>query len=1575
MTAVVLINLTPVQTYLAKRAAAMLSNKLKTKVTVEHLRIDFLNHVLLQGLYIEDQAHDTLLYAGEAQVRITDWFIFRDKPVLRYLGLQNAFAHLHRPANTKAWNYDFIGDAFSTPASKKDTIKSKPFEFNLEKVVLENDRFHMDDEWRGEDLDFDVGDLTVDAEKLDVSKKMLDISTLEGKNTTISINDYTGGRPDSLKPPPTVDLTPFNPGNWAVKVKTLSFDGFVFRLTSNTKVPQPSVFDETHLVVKNIRLDANSISVTGDTIRGQIQNLSCIERCGLAIKKMHAKVSVSPNASICENLLLQTGYSTVQNYYAMYYKHFPSFNYYLDSVLMVARFKDAVVDDRDIAFFAPDVRKFQPVIAHLSGDAKGTVSDLSGHHLLLTDGITTIKGNLAMKGLPDIYKTYITYTDGEISTTANGIFRYVPSLRNNPSVAAEKITYAKFRGEYKGYIENFSVNGEFSTNIGGITSHITMNIPGFHGDSAVYSGSLLTNNFQVGTLFRQPLFGAITLNEDISGSSFNPEKAQMKIDGTISEFGINNYLYHNIITHGTLAKKQFDGSLLVDDPNLALEFDGSIDYSEKNVKLKAIAHLLGSNFKALNLASDNITASADFDLDCTGSNIDNFSGYAKLFNIDLKRNAHRLAVDSVYLSSTGSDKHRTLEVRSNNIVAAIKGDYQLSKIPASVQYYLSKYIPNYIKEPSKSAPDQNFEFTINTINIDSIFAVTLQGVRGFDSSSVSGSLNTSAKKLALTADIPYASIGKVHMSGINVNGLGSLDGIELGTNIDNVAIGDSSLNGSLSLTSSISNDSVAFTIATTSPDTGSSITLNGQIRARKDSLFFTVLPSQSYLNQVKWDIAGGSKIVYSSNYLSVQGFSISSGLQKITANSQLQNNDHALFINTENLDLGQLGSWAGMASYQPDGRLNGSIKIEKIFSDLFISANMKATGVALGTDTIGTINAIGSYNGARKLISLDPQTGIYRDNASIVASGNISFDSNTNQKLDGLIQFNNTPVSWASPFVAGVLSRLNGTLSGTVNFNGTSYDPQINGSVALHNASLRVDYLGCNYTIPSAEIHVNNHRIDFGTIRLYDSYQNTATLTGYFSHNLFKDVRMRLQMKTKKIEVVNLQSSENNLFYGNLVAGIDSFNIRGPFNNVRLAVYNAYPAGKSRIYIPVTSGTEGATYNYVSFKSYGTAQQKTTKKIQNKLHITIDANFNTLAEMHIVLDPSTGDEIMARGEGNIQMDIPPNNDVHINGLYTIESGLYTFTFKQAPISRQFKLNQGSSIAFNGPFSETNLDVNAIYSTKARLADLLTDVERNALAPADLTDAQAMQWVDIILHMTGSLYTPKLTFDLDLQDKHSQGSLAYRKLQTLNSDDNAKTEQVAALLFANQFIPADPSGTNTIGSGVVNNVSQILSSSASAGLTSLVNKITGDKQVNIDVKYTNYAYSNLITSNVSAINVTGSRNFFNDRLIVELGSTSDWGRPSSASSATAFNITGNFRLQYLLSKKGAVRVSTFHISDYDVTLDRDIQRTGAGISWRKSFDNLHDFLRGNRYAQRKLEDELKKQQDSPADSAGKHGGTE
>ncbi len=186
MLALLLVNVTGVQNWLARRAVTMLAEKLHTKVSLKHVRIDFANRLLLQGLYIEDRHGDTLLYAGEAELKASDWFYLKkEKPVITYMGLHHTYGHLYRRAKSAEWNYQFVVDAFNT--GKKDTTKAQnEFELDLRHLDLEDVRFHSDDAWGGSDMDIDVGSLALDGKELDLKKRVIDLDR-------IRIGEYESG--------------------------------------------------------------------------------------------------------------------------------------------------------------------------------------------------------------------------------------------------------------------------------------------------------------------------------------------------------------------------------------------------------------------------------------------------------------------------------------------------------------------------------------------------------------------------------------------------------------------------------------------------------------------------------------------------------------------------------------------------------------------------------------------------------------------------------------------------------------------------------------------------------------------------------------------------------------------------------------------------------------------------------------------------------------------------------------------------------------------------------------------------------------------------------------------------------------------------------------------------------------------------------------------------------------------------------------------------------------------------------------------------------------------------------------
>ena len=73
------IQTSPVQNYLAGKVTQRLSRDLQTTIRIKKVDFGLFNKMLLQGTLVEDRHKDTLLYAGTAEVRITDWFFFKDK--------------------------------------------------------------------------------------------------------------------------------------------------------------------------------------------------------------------------------------------------------------------------------------------------------------------------------------------------------------------------------------------------------------------------------------------------------------------------------------------------------------------------------------------------------------------------------------------------------------------------------------------------------------------------------------------------------------------------------------------------------------------------------------------------------------------------------------------------------------------------------------------------------------------------------------------------------------------------------------------------------------------------------------------------------------------------------------------------------------------------------------------------------------------------------------------------------------------------------------------------------------------------------------------------------------------------------------------------------------------------------------------------------------------------------------------------------------------------------------------------------------------------------------------------------
>ncbi len=156
---------------------------------------------------VEDQHHDTLLYAGALKVNITDWWFFKDSTQLQYIGLEDATVRLHR--TDSVWNYQFIADYFSSPAKPHPADKDSsqhPVELDLKRLDLSRVHFEKKDEWRGENMDLRLQSLYLDADTLSFTQKLARINALTFTRPDFVLTNYPGRRPA----PPDTEETYIN---------------------------------------------------------------------------------------------------------------------------------------------------------------------------------------------------------------------------------------------------------------------------------------------------------------------------------------------------------------------------------------------------------------------------------------------------------------------------------------------------------------------------------------------------------------------------------------------------------------------------------------------------------------------------------------------------------------------------------------------------------------------------------------------------------------------------------------------------------------------------------------------------------------------------------------------------------------------------------------------------------------------------------------------------------------------------------------------------------------------------------------------------------------------------------------------------------------------------------------------------------------------------------------------------------------------------------------------------------------------------------------------------------------------
>ncbi|MBA4410543.1 MAG: translocation/assembly module TamB domain-containing protein [Bacteroidota bacterium] len=188
-----LIQIPSIQTRIVHYATSIISNKTHTKVEISHVSIIFPKSVVVEGLYLEDENKDTLLYAGKAKVNMALYDLLRNKIAISSFHLEEAIIKLHNTLTDPLFNYNFLLTAFGDTAIQviADTQTASKWTFSIDNVYLTNVSFSYNDEYAGINVSAVLrnSEFSVDQIELEKSNYQIDELLMEGLTANVLMKE------------------------------------------------------------------------------------------------------------------------------------------------------------------------------------------------------------------------------------------------------------------------------------------------------------------------------------------------------------------------------------------------------------------------------------------------------------------------------------------------------------------------------------------------------------------------------------------------------------------------------------------------------------------------------------------------------------------------------------------------------------------------------------------------------------------------------------------------------------------------------------------------------------------------------------------------------------------------------------------------------------------------------------------------------------------------------------------------------------------------------------------------------------------------------------------------------------------------------------------------------------------------------------------------------------------------------------------------------------------------------------------------------------------------------------------
>jgi hypothetical protein len=1334
-----------------------------------------------------------------------------------------------------------------------------------------------------------------------------------------------------------------------LKFGTINFSNATFQLTNYHKKNATSGINFSDLSIHKMDLRVDDLKVHGDTADMKIKDLVVREKSGFVNKSFSAHLNICKTHMIFDRVNIATKASTIKSQrVAMRFDDFKSFSNagLYENVDFDIRLKHSIININDLAYFAPSLANINQVTA-VKGNIYGKLSNLKGKNVELDYGVSTnIKGDFNINGLPGIEDAFMYIDIDRCITQHADMESFALPLANNMDGLPENLKFLgliQFSGNFTGFVDDFVTYGEFTTDLGNFSTDLLFK-PMRKGVIS-YNGNLKSQNFELGALLsdKNDLIGKITLDAQVDGTLEEKHSILANMEGRINSIEVNQYDYQNIKLSGELKDNSFDGALFVDDPNCELEFNGKISFNEQLADFNFVANVTQANLYKLNIDKTDPSSFASFLLEAkgTGRNLDEFNGEIKLLNSFFSKRDKQVQLYDFQLLANNTLDTSKIRLRSDFLDADIEGKYEFKYIHNSLKHYINKFVPSLFSEYKYFDHSIQNDFTVegefkNTKSVTNFFLPNFEIAENTHFTAMYDPHNASMRFHLESPELAYNAFSwrNIFIDAFSQDSLFSLEsGSKYFSMNDNVQLEN------YSVYLDVLSDSINFLSRWHNWDTvlfKGSIEANGKFKNNRalegTQLALDIPSSQIVMGDSIWDLHSCAMYIDSSGIM-VDSFKIQRENQVfLIAGNISKKPDDLLSMNFSDFKLTNFNVITQNRNIHLDGILDGESTISNVFQNLTFTTDLQIDDFQLNNELIGKTYLKSAYNTSKKIIDVHA----FSTRGSLKT---LEIQGDYHPETHGLdfsLNMNKLKINILNPYAVDIASEINGIASGKVALTGTLSRPLFNGTVDFNRTSFKIDYLNTHYSF-SDEVKIVNNNVLLDEIQIFDTRGNSAMARGVISNNYLKDVHLNLIFNAESFLFLNTDYTHNQDFYGNAYA-TGQVRLTGSAQDLTFDI-QAKTNKNTRFFIPLNTDEEVASYDFVRFVNKTVEdEQETEQQIQTQrnisgLKLNFDLEITPDAEVQLIFDSQVGDIIRGRGYGAIKLEINTAGKFNMFGDYTITEGDYLFTLQNI-INKKFVVDEGSYISWNGDPMDANININAIYTTKAKLSNLFSPDE--IAVNQERSDFYSSRIpVECQIHMTKRLVNPDLAFDIHLPtaDPETRTHVA----NSINTEEEL-SKQFLSLLVINSFM-IDP---NQIGGS--QNYQTAYSAPGAIGVTTselFSNQLSHwlsqmSNEVDIGI---NYRPGDAITS--KEVEVALSTKILNDR--VSINGNLDMGGKTERVTNQTSNIVGDFDVDVKINENGKLHVKAFNKANDNLSYYNSDYTQGVGIFFREEFDSLEELL--------------------------------